>query len=797
MSDELELEDLELLLGSEAFPGEPEEKEAPKSGEAIPTTAPTTSSRTVPLPFLTAKVEAAKKEKKHKEKRRKEKKHRKRSRDEEGNAEEKEDDEERDRRPRSKYVLDEADSASEDDSFIEDEEEEEEGFRDLLYQPPSSLGREGGEGMLGGGNLGMGQDRNAHLTDEELGRQYEERVRWMREQRKAMAAQRGGGGGGGYRMSGSGGGEEGGFEPTTVPREELLSLRYTSEMLPQPNDPKVYAVKCKPRMTRILVARIVNKCYAYRMGINLEKKMDLGILSVFSLDHVKEYIYVEAHRQSFVTNALEGLVGLFRFTITQVPPTELLQMLEKKPTHEKILVGELVRLRQFPYRGDIGEVVSLLSDTRHMVVKVVPREDFLGKVYHKTTSVLPQRFFSAEQAVGAEERGDHIRWGELKFDHDGYLLKTVSIRSVLHGKRLQIPPGSGELAIFYRHNRELVKEAVARYAAEGSQMMDRIRIGDTVRVVSGELKNTVGTVTNLLKNTGMAVLSCSIPQQKTPISLRVELCDCTKHFQEGTHVVVEEGPYRGRSGTVVKSYEEVVVLFCDRDENTPEITVKANDCYQSKLITTFSSPFQGAIPKGSRGNNAAGASGASSGVGGSSSFASWSLYDLVRLADSRSVGCIVLFHQDHVDVLTEGNECRNLSYAQVTPIGRGSRKAIDIYQNSLERGAEVSVRETNLTPFHLGGSSGRIEHVFNETVFVRFTHRKVHAGLVAMPASCVLLTGGRKTTITDATGKRLRKLLLPTMRKSENAVMADYSLDVKGDTWQHTSEFVDDTESYY
>lgn len=777
MSSELELEDLELLLGSVGPPLDATKNEAPNTNET--TSSPALSSSSTLLSSMDKKKEDTGSQKMKKN--RKEKKHRKRlrhekkKREEEGESEDKD----RERRRHSKYVLDEAESSSGEDSFIADDEEED-GIRQPLYQglPSARTREEVTQASAARRNLLFEQEGANQLTDEELGKQYEERARWLKEQRKAAITQRKG-------MNAVGGDRD--FEGTTIDRQQLTSLRYTSQMLPQPSDPKVFAVKCKPRMARILVARIVNKCYAYRMGINLERKMDLGVLSVFSLDHVKEYIYVEAYRQSFVTNALEGFVGIFRFTITQVSPTELLQMLEKKPKNDKVAVGELVRLRQRPYRGDLAQVVKVMLDSsRRAVVKVIPREDFAGKAYHKTTTVLPQRFFSPQQAVGAEERGDHIRWGDLRFDRDGYLLKTISVRSLMHGAQLQPIPEGEELTIFLRHNRELVKEAVVRYATEGcGPLVSSIRIGDTVRVVSGELKNTVGTVTNLLTNSRMAILSCPIPQQKTPISLRVELCDCTKHFPEGTHVVVEEGEYRGRSGTVVKSYGEVVVLFCDRDDKTPEITVKANDCYQSKLVTSRSRPLPLEI---SRGVEA---------VGNSSSFGNWNIYDLVRLVDSRAVGCIVMFHLDRVEVLTEDNESRILTYAQVTPIGRGNRKGVDVYQNVLERGGEVTVQEKDWSPFHLGGSSGRIEQVFHETVFVRFVQRKVNAGLVAMPTSCVLLTGGRKTIITDNTAKRLKSLLPPPTRKVENAVMADYSSDAKGDTWDHHSEYVGDSESFY
>lgn len=646
---------------------------------------------------------------------------------------------EEDQRVRTKYVLDAAESTSGDESFIEDGEEEEEVIP--MYQPEER------ERFL----FHKGDEL---LTDEQLGQQYEERARMMAEQRK-QATKR-------SRLDPSGGG-------ALISRQGMTSLRYTSEMLPQPSDPKVFAVKCKPRMARILVARILNKCYAYRIGKNLERKGDLGIISVFSLDHVKEYIYLEAHRQLFVTNALEGLVGVFRYNISQVQPGELMQMMERKQANESVHLGSLVRLRQRPYRGDLAEVVSVHPDGRHITVKVVPREDFVGKSYSKVTTILPQRFFAPEQALQAVERGDHYQWGELKFDREGYLLKVVSVRAVTHGAQLRQTPDAQELAQFYNNSREKVKVAIARYSAEGSRLQQVIRIGDTVRVITGQLKDTVGTVTNLMTNSGLAELSCTVPNQAAPVLLRVELSDCTKNFPEGTHVVVEEGEYRGMSGTVVKSYGEVVVLFCDRDDITPEITVKANECYQSKLVSTS--------------------------IGPEGSTSVRNLYELVRLTDSRTVGCVVLFHRDSVDVLTEQNKCRTVSHAQIKAVGRGGKKALDAYGNVLTRDVEVTIRNTDLTPFQLGGQSGKIEQVFNDVVFVAVRSRKVNAGLVALPASCVALTGGRKAALsTSTTAMAPRRNVLPApQRRPHNAEQAEYPVDLRSVGWEPSSEYLEES----
>ncbi|EPY22093.1 transcription elongation factor SPT5, partial [Strigomonas culicis] len=371
-----------------------------------------------------------------------------------------------------------------------------------------------------------------------------------------------------------------------VTKTQKRSLRYASRFLPTEKDPKVFAIKCRPRMNRILVARIVNKCHAYRIGNNFEhKKMDLGVISVFCLDHVKEYIYVEAYRKLFVENAINGLEGLFRFRITVVDPSDLMKMMEHRPAEEKIHIGSLVRLRQRFYRNDLAQVTSVHSDGTHITVKVVPREDFVGKPFHKATTQLPARFFSPSLAIDVDVSGNGHRWGEYQFDQEGYLLKTVSARMVFSNAQMEAPTAE-ELARFYNNNRERVREAVARTIAKSGEQTV-FQVGDSVRVTTGQLVGTVGTILSIMTGDHTALLSCKAPGRKDPLKLKVELAICAKHFMEGTHIIIDNGEYAGEGGTVLRSMGDVILVLPDRAAMEGEIRVKANDCHQSKLIGTF------------------------------------------------------------------------------------------------------------------------------------------------------------------------------------------------------------------
>ncbi|RNF19164.1 transcription elongation regulator-like protein [Trypanosoma conorhini] len=642
--------------------------------------------------------------------------------------EESDEDPEETPRKRSKYVIDAAESGgseSEGDDFIagSDEEDGDDAYRGELptYEPRKThIFREGEENM----------------TSEELARAIEER----------------------HRASKKEGGRAEAFLSAGLGKGKMSSLRYASHLLPQATDPRVFAVKCRPRMARLLVARIVNKCYAYRIGRNYEKrKVDLGIISVFCLDHVREYIYIEAHRKVFVENALNGLDGLFRYNITLVNPSELMQMMEQRPAPEKLRVGSFVRLRQRQYRLDLAQVVEVHPGNQQVTVKVVPREDFVGKPFSKVETRLPPRFFVPTLAAYVQDRGDFYRWGELTFDKDGYLLKTVSARMVISGPQMEKPTVE-ELALFFNSDRERVREAVARFASEVQQGAG-LRIGDTVRVVSGQLRETVGTIENMFLDTNTVSLACRVPGRKEPIKVRVELATCVKHFAVGTHVVVNGGERAGESGTVVKASGDVVYIFSDRATASRELAVRASDCHRSNLVGSF--------------GHASGA---------------WRLFDLVMLADTSSVGCIVRINRNDICVLTDRGETRYLSPVQIKAVVTGSRQTTDRLNNVVTRGSEVNIHASPNTPYHLVGQTGRVEQLFGSALFVRVRTVQQNGGLVVLDANSVLLIGGRTTTKQIQQPKQLPAV----QRNPHNATKGDVSVPhppLASEDWATNSEW--------
>lgn len=516
-------------------------------------------------------------------------------------------------------------------------------------------------------------------------------------------------------------------EVALVPKKISLALRFSSSFLPQKSDPKVFAVKCRPGMSRLLVARVVNKCYHYSIGKNFEnKKVDLGIISCFALDHIKEYIYIEAHRQLFVENALNGLVGLFRYNIQPVDPSELVQLLSFRPsTKNEVRVGQFVRLRQHPYKNDLAQVLAVLEDGKKAQVQLIPREDFAGKSYTKSTVRQPQKFFMPHQAVGVHTTSEgHYRWGDLVFDHEGYLIRLVGTRNLFAGDNM-VKPSVEELAAFFKGNKDQIAMAASCVNSSSGSLPD-LCVGEVVRVIAGQLANAIGTIVDLTQMSNSVKISCKVPGRSEPIQIRTELSNCTKHFLVGDHITVQTGPLKGSRGTVVKATQHVVVVKSDL--LTEEFQVTLNDARLSKLVPSV-------------GHN----------------FGSWRLFDLVMLVDGVTIGCIVKFELASISILTDKNTVKSITPPQIKSAVRTAGRVVsDRIGNAVSRGSEVVVKSVgNDAPGAVLDQICVVEQIFNDTLFVRCGRVSANSGVVAVIANMTMLVGGKTTTRHVAPPKQL------------------------------------------
>jgi transcription elongation factor SPT5 len=143
-----------------------------------------------------------------------------------------------------------------------------------------------------------------------------------------------------------------------------------SLLIPSVNDPKIWMVKCKPGSERGVV---FNMC---RKFMNMETtKKPLQILSCFTRDSLKGYIYLEAERQAHVTEAIERMNNVYGSKLHLVPVGEMVDCLRVKAKELEIKIQMWVRVRRGKYGGDLGQVVDITDTGESATIKLIPRLD--------------------------------------------------------------------------------------------------------------------------------------------------------------------------------------------------------------------------------------------------------------------------------------------------------------------------------------------------------------------------------------------------------------------------------------
>ncbi|KDD73411.1 hypothetical protein H632_c2203p0, partial [Helicosporidium sp. ATCC 50920] len=142
-------------------------------------------------------------------------------------------------------------------------------------------------------------------------------------------------------------------------------------LLPTPTDPKLWVVRCAEGAERETVVCLMQKSYDLAA-----KNAPLLIKSALCHDHLKGYFYVEALRESHVTEALTGLRAVFHSKKPRmVPLGEMTAALATAAPKRRALAPDAwVRFRAGAYKGDLAQVLRVEGD--RATVRCVPRLDY-------------------------------------------------------------------------------------------------------------------------------------------------------------------------------------------------------------------------------------------------------------------------------------------------------------------------------------------------------------------------------------------------------------------------------------
>lgn len=270
-------------------------------------------------------------------------------------------------------------------------------------------------------------------------------------------------------------------------------------LLPSVRDPKLWMVKCAIGREREVAVCLMQKV--------IDKGSELQIRAAVALDHLKNYIYIEADKEAHVREAIKGMRNIFPSKITLVPIKEMTDVLSVESKAIDLSRDTWVRMKLGTYKGDLAKVLDVDNVRQRVTVKLIPRIDLQAlanklegrDVAKKKAFVPPPRFMNIEEArelhIRVERRkdqmtGDYYENINGMMFKDGFLIKTVSIKSI---STQNIQPTFDELEKFRTPN-EGDGDIGSLSTLFANRKKGHFMKGDAVIIVKGDLKNLRGWV---------------------------------------------------------------------------------------------------------------------------------------------------------------------------------------------------------------------------------------------------------------------------------------------------------------
>jgi transcription elongation factor SPT5 len=536
--------------------------------------------------------------------------------------------------------------------------------------------------------------------------------------------------------------DEGGPEVYTAVAQQSL--------VPSVSDPSFWMVSCMTGKEQELVFQVMNKCSAFaRQG------KPLGISAAIAAQS-KGKIYIESFSEPAVVEAIQGVRGLMAYSMRLVPIQDMTTVMTVVSKKKPIKKNEWVRMSRGHYKGDLALAKVVKESGLKCVVQCVPRLDLTladlppeeARARRRTVRP-PQKFFNPQEvaALGRQSLRRQRFPGldifcdyfEGNYYHDGYLLKEMTVGSMVKPCTDDDPPSLDELQRFQRRQKsenednknELNENEGSKMA---SSLLDELAnlqgktglgkagapgggllIGDTVEVIEGDL---VGMRGKLVSLDGTTV---KVRPSNTTVDLggmnEVEFLanQVRKYIPVGAHVKVTDGRYANETGVVVAMEQPegetdftAVVLT---DVTNKEISVRTSQLRESAEVASGQDKLSG-----------------------------YELYDLVVLSGGGSaneVGVIVRVGREDFTVINNHGIIREVRPEEL----RGKRNststravALDVQGNQIRGGDSVNVAEG---PHK--GKNATIKRMSRAQLFLHSQTRSEHAGIfVVRSRSCVL-----------------------------------------------------------
>lgn len=531
-------------------------------------------------------------------------------------------------------------------------------------------------------------------------------------------------------------------------------------LLPSVNDPSLWMFSCPNGKEQELVCQIMNKCISYaRMG------KPLGITSAVAAQS-KGKVYVESYSEPTLIQAIQGIRNIMSYTMTLIPIQDMTTVMTVVPKKKPVKRNDWVRMTRGHFKGDLALVKDIRDGGLKCVIQCVPRLDLTladlspeeAKIRRRTVRP-PQKFFNPEDITALKREFVRQRFPisneicdyfEGNYYHDGYLLKEVTVGTMIKPCTEDDPPTLDELQRFRQRkkaNNEDYDDANDEDENEGSRqagsLLDelsdisgptmtskgghgRLIIGDTVEVMEGDLVGMRGKLISIDGTTVKVQPDSQTADLGGMKEVEFLASQVRKHIPIGAHVKVIDGRYANETGTVVTveklegdSDFTAVVLT---DMTHKEVSVRVSQLQESAEIAS-----------------------------GQDRLAGYELHDLVVLTGGGSaneVGVIVRVGREEFTVMNHHGIVREVRPEDL----RGKRNAssgravaLDVQGNQIRVGDNVSVAEG---PHK--GKTATIKRMNRAQLFLYSQTRLEHAGIFVVRSRSCVLSGSRSQNRASA-----------------------------------------------
>lgn len=358
----------------------------------------------------------------------------------------------------------------------------------------------------------------------------------------------------------------------------------TNQRLPKPEDPKLWLVKCRKGKERENVQLLLKKYFFNN------KAFGLKIFSVFSINALKGYIYIEAFKEANVREAIADISNIRNDFIKLIPNNEMTQVLNfDKVEKVDLKSNQWVRIKSGLYEGDLAQILYIQDLSNKIWIKIIPRmfennENMKIGDYSKQAkkSVRPkQQFFNQSIFTGGitskhpNINEDMYLW-KNKYFSNGFFIKCAKLKSL---NFTDIVPKIEELRIFEsannvnREGKSFLDSLYSNIGDITASKNNKYKKGEKIKLNIGNLKGITGTV---ISHEAQLIRFTPDIEGFENQELEVPENSVIRHFLPGDIVVVEKDTrHKGKSGIIVEIQDDAAQIFDESNSTKFKVSV---DC---------------------------------------------------------------------------------------------------------------------------------------------------------------------------------------------------------------------------